>query len=80
MEKKLALLLLDSGKYGQSGPAELFWPKHQTKAGTGQRTGGMHNLFDLKGANGGDIPIMRYFEMDVAFLGLRVPKVGFLVV
>ena len=40
----------------------------------------MHNLFDLKGVNGGDIPIMRYFEMDSAFLGLRVPKVGFLVV
>ena len=40
----------------------------------------MHNLFDLKGENGGDIPIMKYFEMDVAFLGLRVPKVGFLVV
>ena len=40
----------------------------------------LHNLFDLKGANGGDIPITKYFEMDVAFLGLRVPKVGFLVV
>ena len=39
-----------------------------------------HNLFDLKGVNGGDIPIMRYFEMDVAFLGLKVPKVGFLMV
>ena len=40
----------------------------------------LHNVFDLKGANGSDIPITRYFEMDVAFLGLRVPKVGFLVV
>ena len=27
-----------------------------------------HNLNDLKSANGGDIPIMRYFEMDVALL------------
>ena len=40
----------------------------------------LHNLFDLKGANGGDIPITKYFEMDVIFLGLRVPKVGFLIV
>ena len=38
----------------------------------------LHNLFDLKRAN--DIPIMKYFEMDVAFLGPRVPKVRFLVV
>ena len=40
----------------------------------------MHNLVDLKGANGGDIPITTYFEMDVIFLGLRVPKVWFLVI
>ena len=26
-----------------------------------------------KGTNGGDIPITRYFEMDVAFLGLTIP-------
>ena len=39
-----------------------------------------HNLFDLKGVNGGDIPITRYFEKDIAFLGLRVPRVRFLVV
>ena len=40
----------------------------------------LHNLFDLKEANGGDIPITKYFKMDVVFLGLRVPKVWFLVV
>ena len=39
-----------------------------------------HNLFDLKGANGGDILIMWYFKMDIAFLGLRVPKVWFSIV
>ena len=39
-----------------------------------------HNLFDLKGTNGGDNPLIRFFEMDIAFLGLRVPKAGFLVV
>ena len=30
--------------------------------------------------NGGDIPSTRYFVMDVVFLRLKVPKVGFLVV
>ena len=39
-----------------------------------------HILFNLKGADRGDIPITRYSEMDVAFLGLRVLKVGFLIV
>ena len=39
-----------------------------------------HNLFDLKEANGGDIPITKYFEMDVSFLRPRVPEAGFLVV
>ena len=40
----------------------------------------LHNLFDLKGVNGDDITITRYFEMDVAFVGLKAPKVGFIVV
>ena len=39
-----------------------------------------HNLFDLKGANGGKMSITRYFKMDIAFLGLKVPRVEFLVV
>ena len=38
-----------------------------------------NNLFNLKGPNGGEIPITRYFEMDVTFLGLKVPSVRFLV-
>ena len=25
----------------------------------------LHNLFNLKGVNGGDIPITRHFEMDI---------------
>ena len=41
----------------------------------------LHNLFDLKGVNGGNIPIMRYFEMDVVFLGLKeCQRLGSLVV
>ena len=38
-----------------------------------------HNLFDLKSANGGGIPLSRYVELDVEFLGLKVPRVGFLI-
>ena len=30
--------------------------------------------FDLKDVNRGEIPIMRYFEIDVAFLGLKSAK------
>ena len=36
-------------------------------------------MFDLKSANGGGIPLSRYVELDVEFLGLKVPKVGFLI-
>ena len=42
-------------------------------------TGGhLHNFFDLKSANRGEIPIKRYFEMDVTYLYCKVPKVGYL--
>ena len=36
-------------------------------------------MFDLKSANGGGIPLSRYVELDVEFLGLKVPRVGFLI-
>ena len=69
-------------KYGQPGPAELLLTKTSNPSWVQleDKRPNLHNLFDLKGANGGDIPITKYFEMDVAFLGLRVPKFGFLVV
>ena len=40
----------------------------------------LHNLFNPKGMNRGDTPITRYFEVGVAFLGLRVPKIEFIIV
>ena len=80
MGKRLASLL-DSGSMvslvKQSYFDQNIKPKLEPAKGP---EANLHNLFDLKGANGGDIPITKYFEMDVAFLGLRVPKVGFLVV
>ena len=39
-----------------------------------------HNLFDLKSTNGGDIPLLKYVELDVNFLGLNVPRVRFLII
>ena len=38
------------------------------------------HLFELKGANEGDIPSTRYFETNVIGLVLQIPKVRFLVV
>ena len=38
-----------------------------------------HNLFDLKSANGGGIPLSRYVDLYIEFLGLKVPRVGFLI-
>ena len=36
-------------------------------------------VFDLKSASGKAILLFRYVELDVEFLGLKVPKVGFLI-
>ena len=80
MEKRLTSLL-DSG--GMVSLVQQSYFNQNIKPKQGPARGPQatsHNLFVLKGANEGNIPIMRYFKMDVAFLGLRVPKVGFLVV
>ena len=39
-----------------------------------------HNLFKLTVANDGQMPIKMYTELDLTFLGLKVPKVGILIV
>ena len=36
-----------------------------------------HNLFNLTAANDGQLPIRKYIELDVNFMGLKVPNVGF---
>ena len=38
-----------------------------------------HHLFNPTSASGGAIPLFRYVELDVEFLGLHVPRVGFLI-
>ena len=39
----------------------------------------IHHMFDLTSASGGAIPLSRYVELDMAFLGLQVPRVRFLI-
>ena len=80
MGKRLASLL-DSGSMVSLVQQSYFDQNIKPKLGPARGPeANLHNLFDLKGANGGDIPITKYFEMDAAFLGHRVPKVWFLVV
>ena len=38
-----------------------------------------HHMFDLTSASGGAIPLSRYVELDMEFLGLQVLRVGFLI-
>ena len=38
-----------------------------------------HHLFNLTSTSDGAIPLSRYVELDVEFLGLQVPKVRFLI-
>ena len=39
-----------------------------------------HQLFHLTVANDGQLPIKMYTELDINFLGLRVPNVGVLII
>ena len=34
-----------------------------------------HNISDLKGACSGKIPLTRYIDLDVAFVGLKLPRI-----
>ena len=80
MGRKMALLL-DSGSMVSLVQQSYFdWNIKQKLGPARGPEATFHNLFNLKGANRGDIPVQRYFDMDVAFLGLRVPKVGIPVV
>ena len=39
-----------------------------------------HNEIDLKSSNEGYILLLHYFEVDMLFLGLKVPEVSFILV
>ena len=68
-----------------SSMASLMWQVHFNqyfRPQLGPAEGSVadaHHLFDLMGASGGAIPLSRYVELDVEFLGLQVPRVKFLI-
>ena len=73
--------LLDSGSM-----VSLLWQDHfnqyfrpQLGPAEGSVTDA-HHLLDLTSASGGAIPLSRYVELDMEFLGLQVPRVRFLII
>ena len=73
--------LLDSGSM-----VSLMWQDHFNRyfrPQLGPAEGSVadaYHMFDLTSGSGGAIPLSRYMELDVEFLGLQVPRVGFLIV
>ena len=72
--------LLDS-----SSKVTLLWQLYfdqdilpKIKLATGDKADA-HNLFELTVANDGQMPIKMYTDIDLTFLGLKVPKVGILI-
>ena len=72
--------LLDSGQRGYTALAVIFWPAYpaKIKLATGEKAD-THCLFKLTVANDGQMAIKMYTNLDLTFLGLKVPKVGILI-
>ena len=72
--------LLDSSSMVSLMPQTYFNRYFRPQLGSAEgAVAEAHNLFDLKSANGGGIPLSRYVGLDDEFLGLKLPKVGFLI-
>ena len=73
--------LLDSGSevslIRYSHFKEHLLPKIETPMG---EKSDAHILFNLTAANDGQLPIKQYIELDVNFMGLKVPNVGFVII
>ena len=73
--------LLDSGSEVSlicySHFKEHLLPK--TEDPTGEKSEA-HILFNLTAANDGQLPMKKYIELDVNFLGPKVPNIGFLII
>ena len=48
--------------------------------GTVEELAEAHLLFRLSAANNQDMPVTKYFEVNISILGFQIPSVGFLVV
>ena len=72
--------LLDSGSK-VTLLQQLYFDQYilpKIKLATGEKANA-HCLFKLTAANDGQMPIKMYTELDLTFLGLKVPKVGILI-
>ena len=73
--------LLDSGSevslIHYSHFKEHLLPKIETP--TGEKLDA-HILFNLTTVNDGQLPMKKYIELDINFMGLKVLKVGFLII
>ena len=73
--------LLDSGSevslIQYSHFKEHLLPKIETSIG---EKSDANILFNLTAANDGQLPVKKYIELDVNFMGLKVPNVGFLII
>ena len=61
---------------------QAYFEKHllpKIKEATGEKAEA-HQLFHLTVANNGQLPVKMYTELDINFLGLKVPNVGVLIV
>ena len=72
--------LLDSSSEVPSICHTYFREQLLPKIGTpmGQKSDA-HTLFNLIVANNGQLPVKKYVELDINFLGLKVPNVGFVI-
>ena len=73
--------LLDSGS-DVTLLRQAYFEKHllpKIQAVTGEKAKA-HQLFHLTVANNGQLPVKMYTELDINFLGLKVPNVGVLIV
>ena len=60
---------------------QAYFEKHlpRIQEATGEKAEA-HQLFHLTVANNGQLPVKMYTELDINFLGLKVPNVGVLIV
>ena len=61
---------------------QSYFEKHllpKIQAATSEKADA-HQLFHLTVANDGQLPVKMYTELDINFLGLKVPNVGILIV
>ena len=67
-----SMVTLINESFFQSNVAKFVTPMASDKFNA-------HQLFNLKGVEDGQVPVLKYFEMDVEIRGFKIPPVGFLV-